>query len=103
MASALLDIDVCPNGDAMLLVLRGEIDLVSVESLRACLEEIDPKWHTLAVDMAGVSFIDSAGISALVEVHQRLQPDGVLEVWRPSERVRTVLEITGVGELFKVI
>ena len=101
MTAASLEIEVCPEGHTVTLYLEGEIDAVSVGGLRACLEEVDSRWDTVVVDMAKVSFVDSSGVAALIRAHRRLQPDAVLEV-RRTTTVRRILEIIGVGELFKV-
>jgi anti-sigma B factor antagonist len=98
-----LEIEVRPEGDTVTLVLSGELDIASAPTLRACVEQVDSTWPVVAIDMARVSFIDSTGAVALVWAHHRLDAGGgVLEVRRPSDRVRQVLELTGAGALFKI-
>lgn len=51
------------------------------------------------VDLAGVSFIDSMGLSALIEAHRRLQDQGVRLLFSGiSANVRKLLDITGTSE-----
>jgi anti-anti-sigma factor len=55
-------------------VLRavGEIDLLTVEQLRAALDQaLAGARRTVVVDLRGVSFMDCAGIGLLVETHNR--------------------------------
>jgi anti-anti-sigma factor len=98
-----LDIEVRPEGDTVTLVLEGELDLTSAASLQACLDEIDANWAVVAVDVTGLSFIDSSGVATLIKAHYRLDAVGsTLEVRSPRDVVRQVLELTGADALFKI-
>jgi anti-sigma B factor antagonist len=86
------------------LTVDGDLDIGSVAQLRemaemACTETTG----TLRVNMAGVNFIDSSGISALVVLkNDAEQAHRVLILEEPSERVRRVLELTGLTEYFQI-
>ena len=63
--------------DAVAIVQpRGELDLVTVETLRAALDGIE-STERLVLDLRGLSFIDSTGLQLLVALHQRAQRDAI--------------------------
>ena len=57
----------------------------------------------LVLDMAGVDFLDSSGISLLIQAKQRFDAQGsVFVLRRPQSRVTRVLEVAGVADLFTI-
>jgi len=86
------------------LPLEGEIDLhVSAnvsESLRMMIEK---KPKQLIVDLAGVSYIDSSGLAALIEAMQNVQQyGGTFALASLQEPVRTIFEIAHLDQVFKI-
>ncbi len=79
--------------------LRGELDIVSAYDLALALVEV--AGSTVVVDLSGLTFIDSAGISALVMARNRILADGQgeLVLSRPGGIIRRALEIVGLGAL----
>jgi len=69
---ATFDIDVTTQDDALVARLTGELDLTSraavVDALVPAVSEAAPS--RLVVDMAGVSFCDSSGLGALLDVRR---------------------------------
>jgi len=86
------------------LVLSGQIDLDTAPEVRTALQQVrDAGANTIVVDMAGVEFLDSVGISVLIAARQRLVDDGGgLVVRSPSRPVRRTLEVAGLRELFQM-
>ena len=81
--------------DVCVFHLEGEIDLHYAPPLRA-LFEAKAKAHcqALTVDLSGVSFIDSTGISVLLEYLRDVgEFDGQFCIAGPTEHVRTLFEI----------
>jgi anti-sigma B factor antagonist len=77
------------------LVLVGEIDSYTAPQLGERLSD-DPSIDVL--DLAGVSFIDSSGLRALVEAHQaRFDRGSRLLLRSPSAAVQRLLEISGLA------
>jgi anti-sigma B factor antagonist len=104
MADGLLDIEVRAQGDSVTLVLAGEIDLSSSSTLRACIHELDPAWRCVILDMAGVTFLDSAGVAVIHQANQDLESEyRQLRLRDLPDRVRMALEITGVLEMLTVV
>jgi anti-sigma B factor antagonist len=83
------------------LRLAGELDVLSAPALVAEVDALlHQPVHTVAIDAAGVSFIDSAGLRALITAHRRAGQLGVdLVVDDPSPSLGRVLEVTGLAPL----
>jgi anti-sigma B factor antagonist len=96
--------DETEEGDAAVLVVRGEVDLSSAPQLRQRLLGLATGGpRTVVVDLTGVSFIDSTGLGVLVSALKRLRAEGGdlrLAVDRPQ--IAKVLEITGLDTVFLV-
>jgi anti-anti-sigma factor len=79
-------------------VVRGELDELSGNELEARLAE---RPVITSIDLGQVSFVDSAGLRALLVTRQRLLDDGrMLVVRRSSGAVRRVMRLAGVAHLF---
>lgn len=85
--------------------VTGEIDVSTSGLLRERLLRVvtDGRHRDLVVNLAGVSFIDSAGTGVLVGVwHRVLAADGVLALAAPSRQARGILRISGLAEVLPV-
>jgi anti-sigma B factor antagonist len=84
------------NGEGPTVVrLLGELDLSTAPQLEACLDELGD-GADVRLDLSGLSFCDSSGISAMVTAAKRVRkPGGHLSIVSPQPAVRSVLEITG--------
>lgn len=82
-----------------LLRLGGELDIFSAEPLRHSLRELDER--PIHVDLSGLRFIDSTGLSILLSGRQHAQRSGTaLRLHGATCQVHDVLERTGLLELF---
>ena len=87
------------------MVLSGEVDATSADRLTESVVEVlgRRKPRRLEIDLGGVTFLDSAGIRALVRCHaDAQQADCPLTLSAPRPMVYRVLEITGLLEYFGV-
>jgi anti-sigma B factor antagonist len=90
--------------DAILVRATGELDVATMPALRAPLERAvrDGARH-IAVDLAGVTFMDSVTLAALIGVRERLAGGARLAiVATPGSYVRLVLEASGLVGIFDV-
>jgi anti-anti-sigma factor len=89
---------------AVILTVSGEIDLATAPSLAAALDEIEAaSGRSVHLDLAEVTFLDSSGISVLVNCRRRLEDaGGGLVLHRATPTVRRVLEISGLGAVFEL-
>ena len=83
----------------------GEIDLATAPQLRDVLmAELDRAPETLVLDMGGVTFIDSTGLSVLIAARKEGLAGSIPVVLRaPSRRVRMVLEVSGLDKVLIVV
>ena len=85
---ATFDIDVTTQGDVLVARLTGELDLTARAAVVDALvppvsEAASPR---LVVDMSGVSFCDSSGLGALLDIRRAAADSGVDMVLRGVTR-----------------
>jgi anti-sigma B factor antagonist len=92
------------NHDAPVVTIGGELEYGTAGPLRSILLELSRREpQVLVLDMADVDFLDSTGISLLIQAKQRFDAQGARFVLRaPPDRVTRVLEVAGVIELFTI-
>ena len=79
------------------VVARGELDATTTHRLRHLLSELLRQPLTrISIDLSAVTFMDSAGLGALVANHGAAERVGIeLRVIACSSPVARVMEITG--------
>jgi anti-anti-sigma factor len=87
--------------DGFRIAVRGEIDMATVCDLEAranvVLERLEPR---VVVDCHGVTFIDSTGLDALVELHHALEAQNrKLTICGLSDTTRRPFEATRLDEV----
>lgn len=88
---------------AKIIHLEGDIDLEQTETVRSALSEAVEKNDVVHANMANVSYIDSSGVSVLIEVNQLAGDKGktfVLE--KISEQVSSVLQMAKLDSFFSI-
>ncbi|MFP5256708.1 MAG: STAS domain-containing protein [Acidimicrobiia bacterium] len=83
------------------VVVAGELDLVTSEALSAALAPIisDPSHNVVRFDFSGVSFMDSSGLAALLQV---VEAGREVVLCGAAEPVRRVVEATGLESVIQV-
>lgn len=83
------------------LTLEGEIDLLHSPDLREILRaKVANECPALAIDLSGVSYIDSSGLATLVEYYRdSMAFAGKFALVGLRDEVRTIFELTGLDEL----
>ncbi|WP_169806850.1 STAS domain-containing protein [Actinomadura macra] len=94
----LLAVDVHHDGTTTELRLSGELDVATADELRhhirMAVNAHNP--HRLLLEMSGLGFADSSGLSVLVWAHQLMSERGhQLRLHHPQPQVMRVLHITG--------
>ncbi len=74
--------------------LDGELDLASGEHLVALLLAARRDDESILLNFAGVRFMDSSGLRALLEVARAMNGDGRLIIDRPTQQVRKVFDLS---------
>ena len=97
-------IDEARRGDAVVLRLRGELDLRSAANLRLQLAEVVRRCDAdVLLDLEGVTFIDSTGLAAMLNALRRLTRAGRrLMLVCPDGPVLRILRLTRLDGTFSV-
>jgi anti-sigma B factor antagonist len=90
---------VCP-GTPPVVKIGGEIDVLSAPDLREeLLRLMRRRGPQLALDLSGVTFMDCAGIGALLATRRRAQLEGGwLRIVRASPPARRTIGLLGLAE-----
>jgi anti-sigma B factor antagonist len=92
------------SGRTAVVAASGEVDLTNADGLRnVLLSALDAGARGLVVDMTATTFLDSAGVTALVRTSRRASATGTtlrLAVTAPS--VLRVLDLVGLDRLIGV-
>jgi anti-sigma B factor antagonist len=84
--------------------VAGELEFGTAPTLREALLDLSQQGaDPVVVDLADVQFIDSSGVSLLVQAKQRIESQGGrFLLRRPAHRVKRVLEVSGLAEMFAI-
>ena len=88
-----------PRGEAIVAV-TGDLDLATAGDLRRRLSGvIENDQGDVVLDMSDVTYMDSSGLSVVLEVRDVLQRQGrTLVIARPSAPVATILKLCGLTD-----
>jgi anti-anti-sigma factor len=100
----IVDVHQVGGGRASVVHVTGEIDMVTVAQLQRGLDAAGAAGAPMTlVDLAGVSYLDSAALSALVQAHRRQSRDGIpLALVNPSDAARALLVGSGLSIVFQI-
>jgi anti-sigma B factor antagonist len=88
------------NGHVLVRAV-GELDLSSAPSLSTAAENaLADGYHLVLLDLSGVSFMDSTGLSALLAVHREAEArDAHAAIIASSDNALRVIEMLGVDQV----
>ena len=86
------------------MVVAGEVEYATAPMLRNALAEIArSRPVVLVIDLEDVTFMDSTGVSLLLQAKERCETDrSRLVLRRPSARVLRILDVSGLTALFEI-
>lgn len=100
-----LSVEVTAAGDRSLVRVVGELDLDSAAILRRPVEaelSAEPA-HTVTLDLAELTFVDSSGLALLVELRRLASGAGVqLDIVNVRPGPQRVISIAGLAETLGV-
>jgi len=94
------DVDGC-----LVIRLIGELDMSTASDVAAELSAIlrSDGPADIIVDLGELTFMDAAGVTALLDAHQRAAATGrTLRAREPHGEVDTVLRVTGTADLLQI-
>jgi anti-sigma B factor antagonist len=90
-------------GNATVADLEGDIDVGTSTILRSKMFEVLPQASSLALNLSGIRYIDSAGIATLVELQMKAtQLEKKLALFGLATRTRDVLKLTRLLGFFRI-
>ena len=101
----ILDLETRPGEGLVQVVLRGELDLSTVEKVEEELRRVEgDDAKVLVLDLSALSFLDSTGLRLMVTAHQRAQKeDRRLVIVKGPETVHRVFTITKLDEKLEMV
>lgn len=93
-----LGLDCQVSGTTAEVALKGDLDMAAAFKLEPAVEHVvsGDAVDEVIFDLAGVNFIDSAGLGSLLSTQERLHDLGInAELRSPSAAARRVLEAGG--------
>ncbi|MFI9243833.1 STAS domain-containing protein [Streptomyces sp. NPDC053086] len=100
-----LHVTVQPTSDRTAVVaVAGDVDLHTASTLRThALALVEEGVPDLVLDLAGVDFVDSTGLSALITLlHATHEAGGSLRLADVPDRLMRMISMTGISELLPV-
>jgi anti-sigma B factor antagonist len=103
-STELLDTEVRELGRHALVVLAGELDASTAGRLYERFAELARNdVNHVTVNVEGLTFIDSTGISVMVAEHKRAESmNGEMILLSPRPVVRRVIEVTGLNHYLNI-
>jgi anti-sigma B factor antagonist len=101
-SSELLNLRWRPQDATLQVAVAGDLDMAAAFELETRFETAvsTEEVEVVTMDLSDVGFVDSAGLGALIAIRERAKHFGVdLRITRVSDRVRRVLELTGLGDI----
>jgi anti-sigma B factor antagonist len=93
-----LHLEILEGPGAAVLAVRGEVDAAHADELRATLDRVLDGATPLVLDVADMSFIDSAGLNALAQAFRGREGAGIA-VAAASPKIARMLEMRGLTSL----
>lgn len=100
----MVDINVSHSGKATLIEVSGRVDSMSAHELGKAFESEIASGHvSVVLDLSQVDYMSSAGLREIVTAFKNLRKkSGDLRIAEPSDRVREVLEFSGLDSVFRI-
>jgi anti-sigma B factor antagonist len=98
-----VELSTCEGDGQVVVALRGELDVAEAAQVAASLAVVAASGRTVIADLAGLEFIDSSGLAALVSARRHARRAGCdLLLAAPQQQVLRMLAITRLLDVFVV-
>lgn len=98
-----VDLSIGECGGQVIVALRGALDVADAVSVAATLTAVAARQRNVIIDLAGLEFIDSSRVAALVRGRQQARyAGGELLLAAPQQQVLRVLTLTRLIDVFPV-
>jgi anti-anti-sigma factor len=95
-------VDVRTDGSRAVVAAAGELDIATVGAVRSAFDELrSAGWREIVADLRGLTFIDSQGLTLLVQLHHDAKAnDWSFAIVDGAPAVRRLLEVTELTSYF---
>jgi anti-anti-sigma factor len=88
------------DADRAVVILRGELDLMSVAALVDCFARIAAPIHEVVLDFAELDFIECAGLHAIAAAtHAKVAPGGSWNIRSSRPQLQRLLNLVNFEEI----
>jgi anti-sigma B factor antagonist len=95
-------IDVRPERERVVVSPEGDVDIATVDSIGAQMDELAVSGFSMVVlDLRGVTFMDSTGLSLIVRQSARTDVD--VRIVDGAHSVSRLIDLTGVRDVVKFV
>lgn len=100
-----LDKELVSGKGVAVLAIHGDVDAHTASALQTALSEIfNAKQYKIAVDMADVNYMSSAGAGILLVMQSEAKEHkGDLVLVKPAASVRYVMDLLGLSARFQIV
>jgi anti-sigma B factor antagonist len=92
-------LQIIPTDDPHGVRLIGEVDMATAPELLDVLLAAMGGDRPITIDMAGVTFIDSSGVQAILNTAAEATPEDPVIVKDPSDAALRVMELVGIERM----
>lgn len=93
------------EGAAFIVAPEGELDMATVDSLRAALETDLGDARFLVLDLRGLGFLDTSGLQLVFEQQRRSEEEGSFSfvLVRGQRHVQRLFDIAGMNDRLTIV
>lgn len=101
MAADQVQVSVDAQAEWTTVTISGVLDAASLTDVSKALTDAQRDSTPVYISLENVSFMDSRGLGALLAANERGREGGAsVKIYRPSEAVRRLLDVSGVRRVF---
>jgi anti-anti-sigma factor len=87
------------EGELLTIAIVGELDVATGHLVEGAQQSMQGQYRSLRYDLAGLDFIDSAGLRALLAPADLQIDISGISITNPTRAVRRLLELRGLRDL----
>lgn len=95
--------DVVQHSGEVVVFVAGELDLSTADQLSGTLEQVMASSPSIVVDLSKTTFVDSSGLSVLIQAKQALdKANGSLKLRAPQPQTIMAMRAAGLDEFLPI-
>lgn len=98
----MLDINKTPNGNEMVVALKGRLDTLTAPQLEEELDPANDAVESLVFDFSELEYISSAGLRVLLSAQKTMNARGSMTVKNVSDEIREIFDVTGFSDILTI-